>query len=150
MKLFVTRFGKDNTGKWNEFVNAAKNGLFLFNRSYMDYHKDRFIDHSLMICKEEKLIAVLPANEKGNKIFSHAGLTFGGLIYSNELKANEAINIIEQIISYYCGLGFEELVYKAIPFIFCLYPCQEDLYALFRQNAVLTRRDKNGKFYLNY
>ena len=141
MKFSITRFEKKNSGEWNQFVEGTKNGLFLFNRSYMDYHEDRYMDHSLLVHKGGKLIAVLPANESKNKIFSHAGLTFGGLLYSNELRAGEAVGVIEKVIAYYNGLGFEEMLYKAIPFIFCQYLCQEDLYALFRQNAVIYRRD---------
>lgn len=141
MKSEVTRFEKGNAVNWNEFVSHAKNGLFLFDRSYMDYHEDRFTDHSLMIHKEGKLIALFAANEQGNKIYSHAGLTFGGMLYTNELKAHEAVQIMALILAYYRNLGFEELIYKAIPYLFCKYPSQEDLYALFRHHAVLYRRD---------
>ena len=150
MKFSVTRFEKKNTGEWDQFVEGAKNGLFLFNRSYMDYHKERFMDHSLMVHKGEKLMAVLPANENGKKVCSHAGLTFGGLLYSNELKANETIQTINLILSYFRDLGFEELVYKAVPFIFCKYPSQEDLYALFRHHAVLYRRDISSAVDINH
>ena len=44
----------------------------------MDYHKDRFEDYSLMVFKDEKLVAVLPANRVEDKLFSHQGLTYGG------------------------------------------------------------------------
>ena len=46
-------------------MKVSKNGTFLFLRAYMDYHSDRFHDHSLMFHNEKgKLIAVLPANIK--------------------------------------------------------------------------------------
>ena len=48
---------------WNAYVAQARNATFLLNRSYMDYHSDRFIDHSLMIFRNDKLYALLPANE---------------------------------------------------------------------------------------
>ena len=141
MKLSITRFKKDDTALWNKFLSTARNELFIFNRAYMDYHEDRFADHSLMILRDEKLFAVFPANAKDKKIYSHAGLTFGGLISSNELRANEAVEVLDLIIQYCSNLGFEEIYYKVIPYIFYKYPCQEDLYALFRHNAVLYRRD---------
>lgn len=141
MKLSIVRYTKSYSIQWNGLVNIAKNGLFLFNRAYLEYHENRFTDHSLMIYKGEKLIALLPANEIENKVCSHGGLTFGGMLYTNELKTNDALQIFELFMSYYREQGFEELTYKAIPGIYCNYPCQEVLYALFRHNAVLYRRD---------
>ena len=34
--------------EWNEFIDKSRNGTFLFNRNYMDFHADRFQDFSLM------------------------------------------------------------------------------------------------------
>ena len=137
----VVRYDPSKSAEWNHFIHGSKNGLFLFARSYMDYHQDRYRDHSLMIYKNQKLIAVFPANENSNIIFSHWGLTFGGLIMSFDLKTEECIRIFGQIILYYKSIGIEEIYYKAISYIFQKYPSQEDLYALFRHNAVLYRRD---------
>ena len=141
MKLSILRFNKDDIVLWNKFLSTARNDLFIFNRTYMDYHEDRFTDHSLIIFRDEKLVAIFPANEKDKKIYSHAGLTFGGLISSNEVKADTAVQVLDLIIKYCSNLGIEEIYYKAIPYIFYKYPCQEDLYALFRHNASLYRRD---------
>ena len=60
----VKKFEFDSDEKeWNTFLNHAKNTTFLFNRNFMDYHKERFIDHSLLIYNDiEKLIACFPAN----------------------------------------------------------------------------------------
>jgi hypothetical protein len=55
---------------WNTFVSAAKNATFLFQRDFMEYHKDRFEDFSLLIFDKVKLVAVLPANRVGNKAYS--------------------------------------------------------------------------------
>lgn len=137
----VIRFDQSKFSEWNEFVANAKNGLFLFDRSYMDYHNNRFSDHSLMIFKKNVLIALFPANEKDQIIYSHSGLTFGGLVMSFKLNAAEVIGILTEIINYYRLYGIYEIYYKAISPIFHKYPAQEDLYALFRHNATLYRRD---------
>ena len=47
--------------RWDEFVRLSKNGTFLHKRAYMEYHADRFEDHSLLFYKEEELLAILPA-----------------------------------------------------------------------------------------
>ncbi len=150
MKLSVVKFIKNDTSQWNDFVSGAKNGLFLFNRTYMEYHEDRFTDHSLVMYKGEKIIGIFPANENEKKIYSHAGLTFGGILYSNEIKANEAVDLMGLVIQYYRENGFEEINYKAIPYLYHQYPCQEDLYALFRHDAVLYRRDLSSAIELSH
>ncbi len=141
MKITIARFGKNDALQWNEFLGNTKNELFLFHRSYMEYHEDRFVDHSLLIYVEDKLKALFPANESDQQIFSHAGLTFGGLLYNIDLKGNETVAVLKAVVDYYQQYGFVALYYKSIPNIFHKYPCQEDLYALFRNKANLYRRD---------
>lgn len=141
MMLTIERFNKTHTAVWNDFLSPAKNGLFLFNRSYMEYHEDRYVDHSLMVYNSAKLLALFPANEKDGIIYSHAGLTFGGVILSPEIKTSETMQVFDSIINYFRDLGFAELIYKAIPYIFHRLPAQEDLYSLTRNNAKLYRRD---------
>src|SRR6185312_14851566 len=58
----VERYTASRKLEWDTFVSAAKNATFLFSRDYMDYHSDRFNDHSLMIFNGRALVAVLPAN----------------------------------------------------------------------------------------
>ncbi len=107
----------------------------------MDYHADRFVDHSLMIYDDAKLIAVFPANETETTIYSHQGLTYGSLIMNPKIKTVEVLAIFEEMKTYYREKGFQKIIYKTIPYIFHKYPAQEDLYALFRSNAQLIRRD---------
>ncbi len=40
----IERYERSRAGEWNSFVGSARNATFLFNRSYMDYHADRFED----------------------------------------------------------------------------------------------------------
>ena len=133
----LIRYEKKHEKDWNNLIDISKNGTFLLNRSYMDYHSDRFVDFSLLIYRKQKLIAVFPANINDNVIYSHQGLTYGGLIYINKLSAVDVLSIFENIIRYYKNNNIETIIYKAIPYIYSSYPSQEDLYALFRNNAKL-------------
>jgi hypothetical protein len=103
----------------------------------MDYHSDRFTDLSLMIYRKDKLVALFPANITDNIVYSHQGLTYGGLIYSNKLSLTDILMIFEKIIQFYKECDVEKIVYKAIPYIYSSYPAQEDLYVLFRNKAEL-------------
>ena len=44
--------------EWDAFVGASKNGTFLLTRPYMDYHADRFTDHSLIARGDDGRILV--------------------------------------------------------------------------------------------
>ncbi|WP_374449229.1 GNAT family N-acetyltransferase [Cloacibacterium normanense] len=142
--LTIEKFSPESKSKWDHFVSTAKNGLFFFYRDFMDYHADRFKDHSLIIYKNEdrnEILAVFPANENDRQIISHGGLTFGSLVISPNTKGKDVITIFDEIKNYYKQLGFAKIIYKAIPYIFHKYPCQEDLYALYLSDSKLIRRD---------
>ena len=42
----IERYHTQREPLWNEFAQRSKNGTFLFHRSYMEYHADRFEDFS--------------------------------------------------------------------------------------------------------
>jgi hypothetical protein len=141
MELQVIRYDSTQKAAWDSFVKEGKNGLFFFQRDFMDYHSDRFSDHSLVFRKKNQTIALFPANEIEKEIFSHAGLTYGSLIISKRTKAAEVLEIFSALKEYYSANGFQKIIYKAIPYIFSDLPFQEDLYALFLSDAKLFRRD---------
>ena len=85
-KFSVKRYEPKDYDSWNAFIGQAKNATFLFHRDFMEYHKDRFQDYSLVVLDGEKWVAVLPANVVGDEVFSHQGLTYGGLVYDEKLK----------------------------------------------------------------
>lgn len=133
---------------WNTFVENAKNATFLFNRNYMDYHSDRFHDNSLMIYRKEKLYALFPANIKENTLYSHQGLTYGGLIMSNKATVLDIIETFQVIHQYLKEQGIKKVIYKPLPYIYHLIPSQEDLYALFKTtNAHIIGRNISSTIY---
>lgn len=128
--------------EWNQFVSASKNGTFLFDRRFMDYHSDRFSDHSLMCYREGRLYALLPANEKGDTLVSHGGLTYGGLVTDSRCSAKGVLDTFTAINDYLRRQAIRRVVYKAIPWIYHQLPAEEDLYALTAVcHARLTIRD---------
>ncbi|KPH90385.1 GNAT family acetyltransferase [Pseudoalteromonas undina] len=146
----VKRYEKNNETIWNEFVSLAKNGHFFFHRKYLEYHEDRFLDYSLMIFDDkDSLIALLPANIAEETVYSHQGLTFGGLITKTSVKQIVVINALNAIVDFLSKQNVTRLVYKAIPSIYHIIPSDEDLYALFRVGAKLVRRDVSSSINLN-
>jgi hypothetical protein len=137
----IVRFSPGHVAEWNKFISESKNGLFLFHRDYMDYHADRFQDHSLLFYNDKELLAVLPASVRENTITSHGGLTYGGFILHKRTSVSFLIQAFDEMKHYLIGQGFTTLIYRAIPYIFHQIPSQEDLYVLFRNNAIMYRRD---------
>ena len=120
---------------WNDFVTESANGTFLFLREYMEYHADRFADYSLLIYEGDKLLALLPANRAGDVLYSHAGLTYGGLVVTTRNTTAQILAIMQHIVDFLREDGFVKWVYKCVPHIYHRYPSEGDLYALFRLNA---------------
>jgi hypothetical protein len=133
---------------WDEFIANSKNGTFLFSRDYMEYHADRFTDHSLLFFEEDKLMAVLPANVNDGDLVSHAGLTYGGIVSNPKMTTGKIIALFEAMTSYLKAAGIGRVLYKAIPQIYHLMPAEEDLYALFLQQAQLVKRDVSSTIYM--
>ena len=126
---------------WDEFVRRSKNGVFLFYRDYLEYHADRFHDYSLLFLADDQLVALLPANLTGGTVVSHGGLTFGGLVTDQRMKTPLMLEVFSALTDHLRAGGIKKLIYKAIPHIYHTLPAEEDLYALFRYNASLFRRD---------
>ena len=137
----VRRYNPDDADRWNSFVAEAKNGTFLLDRRYMDYHADRFTDYSLLFYLDDKLVALLPANVQGDILFSHGGLTYGGLVTTDKLKTVDALDVFTYLRKHLLLEGFERVIYKPCPWIYHSLPSEEDLYALFRFGARLAGRD---------
>lgn len=117
---------------WDEFVARSRNATFLHYRDYMDYHSDRFHDHSLIFLSDKgKIVALLPANAAGETLYSHQGLTYGGLIIAMKTSAREVIEAFRLLTDYAKEQGFRKIIYKPVPSHYHRYPCEEDLYALF-------------------
>lgn len=128
---------------WNRFLKGTKNGTFLFDRKFMDYHADRFTDCSLLLFEGKKLRGLFPANwdEGERRVCSHRGLTYGGLLTAPDATTAEVMAMLRQVMTW-CReeLGATSLTYKPVPHIYATYPAEEDLYALFRAGAVLQTR----------
>src|ERR1035437_275866 len=131
----IKRYSPDFKSQWDELVSKSKNGTFLFFRDYMDYHADKFLDHSFLIFYKNKLEGILPGNISDSIFYSHQGLTYGGLILTDKIRTDDVLQIFKLINKELKDAGVNEVIYKPIPYIYFNYPSQEDLYALFVMNA---------------
>lgn len=146
----IERYSSGKKDLWNSFIKISKNATFLFDRDYMDYHADRFDDHSLMLYRKGKLCALFPANVVASIVYTHQGLTYGGLLMSKNISLEDVLSFFSIINSYYKEKGYKKIVYKVIPYIYSNIPSQEDLYVLFAVcNARMIGRNISSTIYQN-
>ena len=134
----IIRYDATMAAQWNELARQCRNSTFQHQRGYMDYHSDRFTDCSLIALHNGKPRALLPANVDGDTLWSHRGLTFGSwLVPPKHFDVTVMIEVMDATVAWMKDNGLKRLVYKAVPHIYHRYPCEEDLYALFRHHASL-------------
>ncbi|WP_215907177.1 FemAB family protein [Kordia aestuariivivens] len=105
----------------------------------MEYHKDRYEDHSLLLFKKDKLVALFPANQQENCLYSHQGLTFGGLVLPKNIGADEVNQLLLSVMDYAKAENFQELIVKTIPEIYHTQKTNELLYFLSLQGKLQSR-----------
>ena len=143
------RYEPGHRDLWNRFLATSKNGTFLFHRDYMEYHADRFRDHSLLFFDDrERLSGLLPASRHGDDVVSHGGLTYGGVVTDPDMKTATMLTVFDAMLTFLRQDGVRKLLYKPVPHIFHTLPAEEDLYALFRNGARLSRRDASSAVWL--
>ncbi|MBQ0056918.1 MAG: GNAT family N-acetyltransferase [Bacteroidales bacterium] len=141
--MTLRRYTANDAQQWDAFVEGSRNGTFLFLRPYMDYHSDRFADHSLLFFDEKvTLLALLPANEVTEddgtrRLFSHQGLTYGGLVLSPHATAATVLQMFGSLLEYARAEKFASIHYKAMPSIYHQCPSEDDEYAIWRTGGVL-------------
>ena len=134
---------------WDSFVAQSRTPLFFFNRSFMEYHKDRFRDNSMLLFDHDSLAGVLPATRHDNILISHGGLTYGGLVLGTRIRAATVLAALSSLTTTARAQGLSKIVYKTIPYIFYRQPAQDDLYALHRLGAQVVRRDISSIIHLD-
>jgi hypothetical protein len=107
----------------------------------MDYHSDRFVDHSVMVYREGKLFAVLPANVREDTLYSHQGLTYGSFVLLPSAKLLEVAEAFKGMLHFLNQKGITTLQLRLIPTFYNHMPADELEYLLFRMGAHLLKRD---------
>jgi hypothetical protein len=113
--LEIKYYTPSDIDAWNELVENSSNGVFLHSRNFMDYHKERFADASLLIFKEEKLQGVLPGNKHEKTFLSHQGLTFGGWIFRKGTSQELQEELVKASLKFLFDAGFQRIRVKPVP-----------------------------------
>jgi hypothetical protein len=141
LNFTVKKYHQSKKFLWDQFIAEAKNATFLFYRDFMDYHSNRFQDHSLLVYKDEILLAVLPSNLKDGVLFSHQGLSYGGLVLRKDAKFSDVLLAVKALLVHLCDEGIKTFQIKLLPKIYHTLPSDEIDYILFKLKAEINRRD---------
>lgn len=142
-QYLIRKYTSADYSIWNDFINQAKNATFLFHRDFMEYHHDRFEDYSLIVEDEKGWLAVLPANRVGMEVFSHQGLTYGGLVFKDDFGGIIIIAIFESLVNHLKVNHFKTFFIKPILAFYADKNLIEIEYYLIQKNANLYRKDMN-------
>lgn len=149
MFQFIRYEAKDKS-RWNDFVQEALNSNFLYHRNYLDYHADRFVDHSLLAFQGKKLKAVLPLNESNGEFFSHQGITYGGWIVAKRFSAEEYQELFKTLDEYTIQHGIKAITYKQKPSFFANHFNETESWVLWNEGWELFRKDLSFGFDLQH
>jgi hypothetical protein len=137
----VLPYTDEHRRAWDELVGRSRNGTFLFQRDYMEYHRDRFTDCSRILEEDGRPLALFPANRAGDVVSSHGGLTYGGLVVDEAFKTPIAVMALHALCRSLAEDGVRRIKYKTVPWFYHRGPTEEDRYALHMAGAVVMRRD---------
>ncbi|MEH7419160.1 peptidoglycan bridge formation glycyltransferase FemA/FemB family protein [Neobacillus drentensis] len=127
----IKTFTDDYESKWDSFVQNSKNGTFMQQRKFLNYHsKGKFHDCSLMIFDtQDRIVAVIPAalkSENNSSIFcSHPGASHGGIIINQTFDTEKALSLIPLLIEHCKGMGVKAIEMKMVPRIYHSWPSDE-------------------------
>jgi hypothetical protein len=143
VRIEVQRYEPSLQSDWTAVLKRSRNGLFLFDRAYMEYHADRFPDFSVIAYSDGEPMMLFPATkeESSSQLTSHSGLTFGGFILAGGIRADVAIEAIDHTLHQLRNWGVTRLTVKPVPLPFCTAPSQDAEYALWRRGFTAERRD---------
>ncbi len=113
----------------------------MHNRDFVEYHSDRFLDHSLIVKKGEHIVALVPAHKAGAIVHSHQGLTYGGILLSRKQKTKDTLEIVKAILLFLESQGILRLSIKPAPHFYMKQPSEEIAYVLQLLNANCYRID---------
>lgn len=139
MPIFTEPYDATRRADWDDFIDHSCNGTFLLRRTYMDYHKDRFQDHSLIFTDQKShIVGLLPACLIGRRLVSHGGLTYGGLIVGEKTTTQHSIDMLHSIIQHCHAHSIEAVEIKPTPYIYWKQPSSALSYALYLAGAQRT------------
>ena len=135
MDIRFEALGAHNEKDWDALVEGAPNGHLMARSGFFRYHADRFEDASLFIRRGRRPLGVLPANRVGETLWSHQGVSFGGLILHPRTHFNHVEAAVSALLEHLRSGGIKSLMYRPAPHPYQVFPREEDVFFLEQAGA---------------
>ena len=117
--ITINKYNLKALQEWDQFISDSNNGTIFQKQRFINYHINRkFVDHSLLIKKNNKLVAVLPAAVCDNILYSHPGSSYGGFVVASEVDFETTNDIIQSVDDYCRSQKFKSLFLISSPSVY--------------------------------
>lgn len=120
MSIHIEPYTPAHQEAWEAFVKDSRNGTLFHTRRFLAYHPEgAYKDASLLLYKDDHLVAVLPAavvEDNGKKMLvSHPGASYGGLVLSSKYGMKETGEMVDALMAYARVEGFAGIRFLRLP-----------------------------------
>lgn len=146
MKVEIVRYNENLAADWDHFVSNSINGTFLHSRGFFNHNSlNKKDDHSFLFYKKNEIIAVIPfaliQKEHSNILNSHARATYGGFVVNKNVGLEEAVEMVNLIISEAKKINALEIIIRNPFRIFHQTMCDETDYAMWHKGFNIKSRE---------
>jgi hypothetical protein len=147
MELQIQLYTIENKNEWDNFIiNHSKNGTLFHQQQFLGYHpKEKFNDYSLIVKKENQIIALIPGVlilDNNNKRFvSHPGSSAGGIIFEKYATTKYEISVLDLFITHLKNEGCESIELRLGESIFNFPDNSNIEYLLWHHDFKLTTKE---------
>ena len=114
----IRKYNKDYYKAWDNFVISSNNGTIFHLQKFLNYHpKGRFSWHHLIFEEKDNIIALLPAQLKGDKLISPAGASFGSFV-TQDISYDSIEEIVITFLKYCRKEGIREIYLTPPPLVY--------------------------------
>jgi hypothetical protein len=155
MGLAVVRYSENWRDNWDAFVWKANNGTLFHTRKFLGYHPaGRFEDHSLVFSEEKSTLALLPAALRqvdGKRVLSsHAGSSYGGFIYNENLSVRSAFDLVAALLDHCRSEKIDAIDMTLPPVIYHQRPSNYLDFALYKNGFSYRKREISSVIPLDF
>jgi len=142
----LTLLGDAEKHLWGEFLRNSLNHVFYQELDYLDfYHKKTDEVLKMVFRKNGRILAILPAGLRKrdgvNKLYAPFSASFGAFSYKNDLKLEEAREIVELLLNECRKQNVSDILIKQPPQIYYSKPNEYMEFALESSGFKTSRRD---------
>jgi hypothetical protein len=125
---------------WDACVRRARNGHFMFERAFVEYHRDRFAEASMLGTWRGEVVAVLPAHRENDSLVSHRGLPFAGWIVAPEVRLRHVREFFSRLRAHAVASGMRRFIVTPTPWPYHRAPCEEETWCLSELGGSIVKR----------